>query len=240
MIHAPTRNNGYMATEHPSGPPSHWRMAGEALSGFELIRLAALTPRLTRTPKGDGGPVILVPGYGATDAAMRPLRRFLRDRGHWAKSAGFGRIHTDVPLLVEKLTERSATLQRETGRKVSLIGWSLGGMLSRETARGHPDLIERVITFGTPVVGGPAHTAFARRYSDEELTMIEALINERHKVPIEVPITAIWSKRDGVVAERACHDLHSAEIEHVEVRSTHLGMSLDPDVWSIVANRLAA
>ena len=215
-------------------------MAGEALSGFEVIRLAARTPRLTRTPKGDGGPVILVPGYGATDAAMRPLRRFLRDRGHWVKSAGFGRIHTDVPLLVQQLAERSETLQRETGRKVSLIGWSLGGMLSRETARGHPESIERVITFGTPVIGGPAHTAFARRYSAEELTQIEALINERHRVPIEVPITAIWSKRDGVVAGRACVDHHSAEVEHVEVGSTHLGMALDPDVWSIIAKRLAA
>jgi len=214
-------------------------MAGEALSGFEAVRLVARSPQLARTPKGDGGPVILVPGYGATDAAMRPLRRFLRDRGHWVKSAGFGRIHTDVPQLVQQLTERASTLQGETDRKVSLIGWSLGGLLSRETARGNPDLIERVITFGTPVIGGPAHTVFARRYTDEEIAQIEELINERHRVPIEVPITAMWSKRDGVVAGRACVDHHSEDVEHLEVHSTHLGMSLDPDVWAIIANRLA-
>lgn len=215
-------------------------MAGEALSGFEAIRLVARTPQLARTPKGDGGPVILVPGFGATDASMRPLRRFLRDRGHWTKSAGFGRIHTDVPLLVQQLTERSATLKRETGRKVSLIGWSLGGMLSREVARENPELVERIITFGTPVVGGPAHTVFARRYTDEEMAQIQELINERRRVPINVPITAIWSKRDGVVAGRACVDHHSENVEHFEVHSTHLGMSLDPDVWKIIAERLAS
>ena len=113
-------------------------------------------------------------------------------------------------------------------------------MLSRETARNRPDLIERVITFGTPVVGGPVHTAFARRYTDEEIAHIEILISKRREVPIEVPITAIWSSRDGVVSGRACVDHYSPNVENLEVTSTHLGMSLDPDVWSIIAKRLAA
>ncbi|MBG7603111.1 MAG: alpha/beta fold hydrolase [Actinobacteria bacterium] len=229
-----------MAAEHPTGPPSRWKTAAEALSGLEAIRLATRTQRLSRSPLGDDGPVILVPGLGATDVSMLPLRRFLRERGHRAKSAGFGRIHSDVPLLARQLIERADAFHRESGRKVALIGWSLGGLLSRETARNRPDLIERVITFGTPVVGGPAHTAFARRYTDDEIAQIEILINKRSQVPIEVPITAIWSRRDGVVSGRACVDHYSPNVENLEVSSTHLGMALDPDVWSIIAKRLAA
>jgi pimeloyl-ACP methyl ester carboxylesterase len=228
-----------MAEDHPTGPPPRWKTAAEALSGLEAIRLAVRSPRLSRSPKGDGAPVILVPGLGATDLSMLPLRQFLRDRGHHVESAGFGRINTDVPLLVQQLIERSASLQQKTGRKVALIGWSLGGILSRETARARPDLIERVITFGTPIVGGPIHTAFARRYTDEEATQIEVRILERQRVPIKVPITAMWSKRDGVVSGRACVDTYSPNVENLEVTSTHLGMGLDPDVWSIIAKRLA-
>lgn len=155
------------------------------------------------------------------------------------ESAGFGRINTDVAQLARQLVENSATLHQKTGRKVALVGWSLGGILSRETARNRPDLIDRVITFGTPVVGGPIHTAFARRYTDEEVTQIEEMIRDRQRVPIEVPITAMWSKRDGVVSGRACVDTYSPNVENLEVTSTHLGMSLDPDVWSIIAKRLA-
>jgi len=236
---AQARHTALMAADHPTGPPPRWKTAAEALSGLEAIRLAVRSPRLSRLPKGDGGPAILIPGLGATDLSMLPLRRFLRDRGHDVESAGFGRINTDVPLLAQQLIERSSRLNEETGRRVALIGWSLGGILSRETARMRPDLIERVITFGTPIVGGPIHTAFARRYTDEEAAQIEAMILERQQVPIEVPITAIWSKRDGVVSGRACVDKYSPDVENLEVTSTHLGMSLDPDVWSIIARRLA-
>lgn len=98
---------------------------------------------------------------------------------------------------------------------MALVGWSMGGVLSRETARRRPDLVAQVITFGTPVLGGHA---FA---------------------PIRVPITAMWSRRDGVVSPRACIDDFSPNVVNVEVSSTHLGMGIDPDVWLEVARRLA-
>jgi alpha-beta hydrolase superfamily lysophospholipase len=221
------------------GPPSRWATAGEALAGLEALRLAAKTPSLWAAPSGDGGPVILTPGLGATDRSLLPLRRFLRDKRHDARSAGFGRIHLDVPALAELLIQLSATVAAERGRKVALVGWSLGGVLSRETARRRPDLVERVITFGTPVAGGPAHTAFGRRYTPAELERIDRIGRQRRAHPIEVPITAIWSRRDGVVAPRACIDDVSPDVENVEVSSTHLGMGIDPDVWLIVARRLA-
>jgi hypothetical protein len=221
------------------GPPSRWATAGEALAGLETIRLAAKTPSLWSAPSGDGGPVILTPGLGATDRSLLPLRRFLRDKRHDARSAGFGRIHLDVPALADLLVELTAKVAAERGRRVSLVGWSLGGVLSRETARRRPDLVEQVITFGTPVVGGPAHTAFGRRYTDAELARIDAMGRQRRTIPIEVPITAMWSRRDGVVSPRACVDDFSPHVENIEVSSTHLGMGIDPDVWLVVARRLA-
>jgi len=227
-----------MTTPRP-GPPSRWATAGEAFSGLEVLRLAAKTPALWSIPRGDDGPVILTPGLGATDRSLYPLRQFLRDKGHHARSAGFGRIHANVPELAAQLIDRTARLADERGRKVSLIGWSIGGVLSRETARQLPEFVERVITFGTPVTGGPAHTALGRRYTDEELLQIEAMGRLRRQIPIDVPITAIWSRRDGVVAPFACIDDGSRDVENIEVSSTHLGMGLDPDVWAIIARRLA-
>lgn len=221
------------------GPPSRWATAGEALAGLEAIRLAAKTPSLWSAPSGDGGPVILTPGLGATDRSLLPLRRYLRDKRHDARSAGLGRIHLDVPALADLLVELTARVATERGRKVALVGWSLGGVLSRETARRRPDLVEQVITFGTPIVGGPAHTAFGRRYTDAELARIDTISRRRRAIPIEVPITAIWSRRDGVVSPRACVDDVSPNVENVEVSSTHLGMGIDPDVWLVVARRLA-
>lgn len=221
------------------GPPSRWATAGEALSGLEVVRLATKTPMLWSIPRGDDGPVILVPGLGATDRSLYPLRQFLRDKGHHARSAGFGRIHANVPELAAQLVDRTVRLAAERGRKVSLVGWSIGGVLSRETARQRPDVVERIITFGTPVTGGPAHTALGRGYTDDQLRQIDAMSRLRREIPIRVPITALWSRRDGVVASHACVDDYSPDVENIEVSSTHLGMGLDPDVWAIVARRLA-
>lgn len=198
----------------PPGPPSAWTTAGEALAGLEVFRLGVKTPMLRSIPHGDGAPVILTPGLGATDRSLLPLRHFLRDKGHHVRSANLGRIDTNVAELVRLLLDRTTALNAQRGRRVSLVGWSMGGVLSREIARQRPDLVERVITFGTPVIGGPS-----RR-------------------PIRVPVTAIWSRRDGVVSPRACIDHDSPDVENLEVSSTHIGMGIDPDVWSIVARRL--
>jgi pimeloyl-ACP methyl ester carboxylesterase len=226
-----------MTTSRPE-PPSRWATAAEALSGLQAIRLIGQTPRLARTPRGHGAPVILTPGLGASDASLLPLRRFLRDRGYHARSAGLGRISANVPELAAQLLVRTMEVQRQTGRKVTLIGWSMGGILSREVARERPELVERIITFGTPVTGGPAHTAFGRGLTDEDRALIDERIEHRSRVEIRVPITAIWSRHDGVVAPAACIDHRSPQVEHVEVSSTHLGMGIDPDVWRTIADRL--
>ena len=220
------------------GPPSPWTVAGEALSGLQALRLAAATPRLGRTPRGGGRPVVLVPGLGASDLSLLPLRRFLRDRGHHARSAGLGRIDGDVDGQASRLLDRVMEVSGERNDAVALVGWSLGGVLARVVARAAPGAVRRIVTFGTPVAG-PHHTTFARRYSADELRHIDALIEARRADPLTTPITAIWSRRDGIVAPAACIDRWTPGVENVEVSSTHLGLGIDPDVWRIVVERLA-
>ena len=122
---------------------------------------------------------------------------------------------------------------------VALVGWSLGGVVAREVARRHPEAVRRVITFGTPLVG-TAHTVFARFGRREDASRLAAYAAHRDRTdPIRVPVTVVLSRRDGVVDWRSCLDHHSLAADHVEVRSTHLGMVVDPDVWLTVARRLA-
>ena len=108
-------------------------------------------------------------------------------------------------------------------------------------ARDRPELVERVVTLGSPVVGGPKYTRvgafYARRGID--LDAIEAEVEERNRMPIRVPITAVYSRRDGIVSWQACIDHRSPDVEHVEVRATHLGLGFSPEVYRIVASRLA-
>jgi pimeloyl-ACP methyl ester carboxylesterase len=208
--------------------------------GLEVARLVAATPMLGRAPRGDGAPVVLVPGWKAPPASMGPLRSFLCFLGHdaraWELGVNEGRPERDAPRLAEQV-ERLASA---AGRPVSLIGWSLGGTVARETARQVPAAIAQVVTYGTPVVGGPTHTIGARSYGPEESARISALVEELDAAsPISVPITAIYTRRDGIVSWRACIDRTSPEVRHVEVSSTHISMGFDPDVWRVIAHRLA-
>ena len=139
----------------------------------------------------------------------------------------------------ERLANAVAGVASATRRPVAIVGWSLGGVLAREVARDRPDIVSQVITFGTPVVGGPSYTALSGYYSAERLAAIRAEIAGRNRRPIDVPVTAIWSPNDGIVTPEACIDERTAHAAHVTVSSTHLGMGIDPDVWAVVAQRLA-
>lgn len=182
---------------------------------------------------------MLITGFGGTDRSLEPLRRFLGHLGHDARAVGLGRMDDDVEANFPEVGRRCERLAEATGRPVGLIGWSIGGVLAREAARDHPGVVRRVITFGTPIEGGPGYTALASRYTEERLRQIQELIEERHEEPITVPVTAIRSRNDGVVNPDACIDRRTPGVENIEVSGTHLGMSLDPDVWSLIAARLA-
>jgi pimeloyl-ACP methyl ester carboxylesterase len=185
--------------------------------------------------------VLVLPGFGAGDGSTALLRAYLAWLGYAARGWGLGINRGQVPKLVPRVVELLARTHGVAQRRVRLIGWSLGGVLAREAARERPELVERVVTFGTPVVGGPKYTAAAAAYRRQghDLDAIEAAAAARDAVPLRVPVTAIYSRADGVVAWRACIDPTNADVEHIEVGGTHVGLGFNPDVYRIVAERLS-
>lgn len=224
---------------HSLQAPNRWASIAEVRAVREPFRLIAAGRRL-RTRTDQARTVITVPGYGASDTSMAPLRTFLRRRGHDPRGWGLGRNTGEVEDLYPRLAAVVRSVSLAMSDTVDLVGWSLGGVLAREVARDNPQAVGRVITYGTPVVGGPRFTRAAGIYSDQRLDEIEDLIQDRERLPIIPPVTAIYSRNDGVVAWQACIDHFQNNAEHVEVRSTHLGMGLDPDVWTTIANRLGS
>jgi pimeloyl-ACP methyl ester carboxylesterase len=222
--------------------PSPLGLFREALGVLELPRLLLNAPDLAAQPKGSGQPVVLLPGYGAGDGSTALLRLYLRYLGYDACGWGLGTNTGDVPALIPKAAQLVAEIAAETRQPVRLIGWSLGGYLAREAARERPTAVSRVITLGSPVIGGPKYTAVADVYRRQgyDLDAIEAGVADRERIPLQVPVTAIYSKTDGVVAWRACIDSQNRNIEHVEVRTTHLGLGFAPDVYRVIAQRLAS
>ena len=224
----------------PRTPPAYSFLL-EGLAWLDPLQLLLRAPDLARAPRGAGEPVLVLPGFAASDASTLALRSYLRWLGYDARGWGLGTNRGDlralVPRVVSLLSERAGA----SGGRVRCVGWSLGGNLAREAARERPDLVERVVTLGTPAVGGPKYTSVAHRYRRRgaDLDGIEAQMAERERVPIRVPLTAIYSRRDGVVAWRACIDRSTPDVEHVEVSAAHLGLGFHPEVYRVVADRLA-
>ncbi len=224
----------------PTGPPATTAALRELTSGMTAIRLAVALPRLLAAPRGDRHVVVDIPGWRAPEFSGAPLRGYLRTLGYDAHGWGLGTNVGDPRRDVHRLAERVLNLSQESGSTVSLMGWSLGGVIAREVARRHPDAVRRVITYGTPVIGGPTYTTIARAYGHQAQNGTRRETRRLDSAgPIQVPLTAVYSRRDGIVAWEACIDRLSPRVEHVEVSSTHLGIGIDPDVWALVADRLA-
>ena len=224
----------------PSGPPATRTSLGELGSVLSGARLLGATPRLSAAPRGDGHLVIDIPGWKAPEVTGAPIRFYLNRLGYDARGWGFGTNTGDPRRDVKRLASRVLDLVEEKGGPASLVGWSLGGVIAREVARLHPDAVRRVITYGTPVAGGAAYTSIARAYGRGADTDAEKVARRLHaSQQIQVPLTVIFSRRDGVVSWPACIDHATPRVEHVEVSSTHIGMGIDPDVWAIVADRLS-
>lgn len=222
--------------------PSRLMLLFELRAIGEYAALKLLGPLLRAdAPSGSGEPILVVPGFGADDSATTSLRSFLTSIGYRARGWGLGRNHGHVSALVPRLIDRAAGLAAETGVPVVLVGWSLGGYLAREASRERPDLVSRVITLGAPVVGGPKYTASAPMYRKRgyNLDEIEATVAQRERTRLAVPVDAVLSRSDGVVAWRACIDRLNPVVTHHEVACSHLGFVCSPVVFRLVARLLA-
>ena len=234
-------DSSHLVLDALEAPPSSG-LIREARFLLELPRLMLGFPDLARQQRGHGQPVLVLPGYGAGDVSTALLQGYLRLLGYRVRGWGRGRNRGEVPHLMPHVLKRIASMARKTKQGVRLIGWSFGGYLAREIARDRPDLVHQVITLGTPVVGGPKYTILARRFSRRGVDMeaIEAEIALRNRVLLRTPVTAIYSRADAIVAWAACIDHEGVDVEHIEVHTTHFGYCFSPEVYKIIAQRLAA
>lgn len=219
------------------------------LMGLELPRagagaaiLAPMWPALRRAPAGDGHPVLVLPGLGASDVSTRILRGFLRDRGYYVHAWRLGRNLGPRPATVDGLRRRVADLAERHGRPMSIVGWSLGGIYAREIARAAAPLVRQVITLGSPYrladpAGSNARLLYGVVTGGRRAEDPRPPENERPRLP--VPATSIYTRTDGVVPWESCTEPHSATSESIEVVGSHSGLGHNPAVLWIIADRLA-
>ncbi len=223
-------------------PPSRTLMFMEGRAIHELGAFLGALPLLSLAPRGDGHPVLVLPGLIASDVSTRPLRAFLRNRGYVVKGWGQGRNLGLRPGVQNGLTDLLEKMNDAFGGKVSLVGWSLGGLYARQLAKMMPQRVRSVITLGSPFAGSPRATNAWRVYemasgrrADEE----DARFGGSLSAAPPVPTTAIFSRTDGICAWQACVEKSSAQAESIEVESSHCGMGHHPAVVYAVADRLA-
>ena len=191
--------------------------------------------------RGRGEPVLVLPGFMADDRSTLLLREYLRSIGYKAIPWGLGINRRPMMEYLPVLTQLIQDMAGNSG-KVFLVGWSRGGIIARELARDRPDLVAKVITVGSPVKGGIAASSVGRWVQRETgLTpaQMTRLTEERYRKPIEVPIRALYSKTDGVVAWKACIDDASTDVKHYEITGSHVGMGSNVAVYRLIPRLLA-
>lgn len=221
-------------------PPGAFLMALESRAPLELGATLASWPLLTSAPMGDGHPVVVFPGLGAGDITTAPLRNFLTGRGYETYGWDLGLNLGPREGVLQKSIDRVHEIEQDTGRKVSLIGWSLGGLYAREFAKALPNQVRSVITLGTPFAGDPKATnawrfyEFASGHKLDDAQMIAQL-----KLAPPVPTTSIFSRTDGVVAWPLSLQKESRHAENIEVNASHVGLGFNPLALYAVADRLS-
>jgi pimeloyl-ACP methyl ester carboxylesterase len=223
-------------------PPSKTLMFLEGRAIHEFGAFLGALPLLSLAPRGDGHPVLVLPGLVASDTSTRPLRSFLQGRGYavsgWRQGRNLGLRDGVQDSMVDLLRELNDT----HGRKVSLVGWSLGGIYARQLAKMMPDRVRGVITLGSPFAAGPKTTNAWRVYemaSGQRADHADPRFGGSLAEAPPVPTTAIFSRTDGICAWQGCMEKTSATSESIEVESSHCGMGHHPAVVYAVADRLA-
>jgi pimeloyl-ACP methyl ester carboxylesterase len=221
-------------------PPKLRYLLTEGRAIGELAAMYASAPLLRLCPSGDGHPVMCLPGLAAPDGTTRPLRGFLKRRGYEAYGWGQGTNLGLRPGVMEHMLDRLERIYLRANRKVSLIGWSLGGIFAREIAKMRPHMVRQVISLGSPFAGHPKSTHAWRVY---EFTAghktTEPPIHTHLAVPPPVPTTSIYSRSDGVVAWQGCVNKPSDLTDNIEIEGAHCGLGHNPLALVAIADRLA-
>lgn len=238
-----TNHDGGATTRRLSRPPLALTMLEGARVAVEYPSSVVLDTVLPARRVGDGRPVLVLPGFYATDGLTARLRSHLTKLGYAAHGWGLGRNHGLTDAIVEGLPTRLEELYERHGQPVTVIGWSFGGLLARWLAHERPDLVRRVVCLGSPwrPEGEVTRTTalFERSADRHGLSSRARDIVGTLRGPLPVPATAIYSTTDGIVNWRACALDDGPGSENVAVPSSHVGLVSNPLALAVLADRLA-
>jgi pimeloyl-ACP methyl ester carboxylesterase len=231
-----------VARRQSDGPalPLYLSEPGRAMADYGLY--LAARPLAARLPRGDGHPVLVLPGLLADDVSTRALRTVLRRLDYRVHGWGLGRNIGPTAACVAGMRDKIDHLNDEYGRPVSLIGWSLGGIFARDLARRSPGSVRQVITLGSPF-------RIARQSQSRATKVFERFshLHVEHRTfplehdaePLPVPATSIYSHFDGIVHWQTCLNTPGERCENIAVMASHLGLGHHPaSIWAIT-DRLA-
>lgn len=215
----------------------------EARAALEYPLFAVLQPMLENLPHGDGHPVLVLPGFTAADRSTVPMRGWLRRLGYrtygWKLGANLG----PTPRIVQGLEQRFQSIVDREQRRVSIVGWSLGGIFGRELARNHPDEVRQVVTLGSPIRMLPTDRSAAKPMWDSLQDLHDqeaiALMSDPNRPALPVPTTSVYTRSDGIVHWKMCLEARTDTSENVEVFGSHCGLGFNPQVAMVVSDRLA-
>ena len=222
----------------------------ELRAPVEAISLLPSMPLLKNAPKGDSQPVLVLPGFMTGDNATFILRRFLAGQGFTIYPWGQGRnpglqekIYNNLELLVEKI-------YMERGQKVSIVGWSLGGLYARTLGHKVPHFISKVITLGSPFALNASYDTSKVGVSSPIVKLYEQLnpnLREDKLVngdpiweqPPPMPSTSIYSQSDGIASWKYCVDEIDGFTENIKIQGSHCGLTHNPFTLYVLSERLS-
>ena len=223
--------------------PSGLKLLMESRSLIELGSFFQALPGLRTMPKGDGHPVLVIPGFLTSDSIMLPLRWTLKNLGYKSEPWAYGTNRAFCPDISAALEKRIVELSEKTGQKVSIIGWSLGGVYARHISQHIPEHIRTVITLGTPFSRNMTSGVAVKLYelwNGQKLQKTPTELLDKIRKPLPIPYTSIYSKTDCIVAwQCSVCELSSENVEHVEIKGSHLGLGFNPGALWVIADRLA-
>ena len=241
-----------MASRHDhSGAPHVLYSALEVRALLELALLPWAIPLLAQAPRGDGHPVLLLPGFMGSEASLIGLEVFLRNRGYAVETWGLGRNVGFRARHATALEQKVRHMAHVTGRRVSLVGWSLGGVFALYSAHQASECVRNVVTLGSPVTVDPEGSAsppfvqamyrlIAHPMGPAAHSMQPRARKLREREQLPMPMSCLYSLSDGVVPpQEATIDGNPARHENVRVPGSHVGLGFNAVVLWIVADRLA-
>ena len=196
-------------------------------------------------PVGDGHPVVIFPGLATDKISTGPMKTFCERLGYagydWGRGLNTG-PHGNVDEWLDELAAHVRAMTRKHKKRMSLVGWSLGGIYAREIAKKLPGVVRQVITIGTPFAGtggDETHVGWLYRLVSGHHPALDAQLMRRLRTTPSVPTTSIYSRTDGIVAWQACLERAGCDhAENIEVDGSHCGMGWNPKVLAVIADRL--